>query len=174
MAASPERVYWDSCSWIALISNERVTRPDGTLEDRGALCRNVIANATKGMVEIVTSALTLIEVNKIPQHGTAPAADRIKDFFENDYILVVSLDRDVGEFGRELMRKGYSKLKPPDASHLAAAAIALVSEMHTFDDKLLALDGKIVKADGTKLRICKPSMGGPPLPLIDGEHKTRT
>lgn len=174
MAASPDRAYWDSCSWIALISDERASRPDGTVENRGALCRNVVANAKKGVVEIFTSALTLIEVNKGSQHGAGPAADKIKDFFENDYIVVVSLDREDGELGRDLMQRGYSKLKPPDASHLAAAAIASVNEMHTFDDKLLALDGKIDKADGTKLRICKPSMGGPPLPLIEGEHGEKT
>ena len=71
------------------------------------------------------------------------------------------------------MQRGCSKLKPADASHLAAAAIACVEEMHTFDDKLLALDGMIDKPDGTKLRICKPAMGGPPLPLLermDGEE----
>ena len=65
------------------------------------------------------------------------------------------------------MQRGYSKLKPPDASHIAAAAIALVDEMHTFDDKLLGLDGRIDKGDGTTLRICKPSMGRPPLPLLE-------
>jgi hypothetical protein len=134
----------------------------------------VIANAEKSVVEIFTSALTLIEVNKGSQSGTGPTTDKIKDFFENDYIVVVNLDRQVGELGRELMQKGYSKLKPPDASHLAAATIASVSEMHTFDDKLLALNGKIDKADGTKLRICKPSMGGPPLPLIEGDHGKKT
>lgn len=174
MAASPKRVYWDSCSWIALILDERPSRPDGTIENRGALCRDVIANAKKGAVELFTSALTLIEVNKEPRPGASTTTDKIKDFFENDYIIVVNLDREVGELGRELMQRGYSKLKPPDASHLAAAAVASVDEMHTFDDKLLALDGKIDKADGTKLRICKPSMGGPPLPLIEGEHGKKT
>ena len=167
MAAFPERVYWDSCAWIALISNEKAMRSDGTFEDRGALCRGVVARAEKGDLEIFTSALTLVEVNKTTQGETNPEADTIRDFFENDYIAIVSLDRQAGEPGRELMRKGYSKLKPLDASHLAAAAIASVTEMHTFDDKLLALDGKIDKADGTRLRICKPSMGGPRLPLID-------
>lgn len=174
MAASPERVYWDSCCWIALILSERAPRPDGTVENRGALCRNVIANAEKGGVEIFTSALSLIEVNKGQDHGAGPTTDRIKDFFENDYIVVVNLDRQVGELGRELMQKGDSKLKPAYASHLAAAAIASVNEMRTFDDKLLALDGKIDRADGTKLRICKPSTGGPPLPLIEGDHGKKT
>ena len=167
MAASPKRVYWDSCCWLALILDERIVRLDSTVENRGALCRDVVVNAQKGSVEIFTSALSLIEVNKEPKRRTASTFDKIKDYFENDYIVVVSLDRQVGELGRELMQRGYSKLKPPDASHIAAATIALVDEMHTFDDKLLALNGLIDKEDGTKLRICKPSMGGPPLPLLE-------
>ena len=131
MATSPKRVYWDSCSWIALIQNEKIIESGVIVENRGALCRAVISQATEGDVEIFASAFTLVEVNK----G--------KDFFENDYIVVVSLDRRVGELGRDLVQRGYSKLKPPDASHFAAAAVACVEEMHTFDDRLLALDGKI-------------------------------
>ena len=41
------------------------------------------------------------------------------------------------------MLAGYSKLKPADASHLAAALVSNVDEMHTFDVRLLALDGKL-------------------------------
>lgn len=166
MAVSPKRVYWDSSSWIALILDERVTHADGSIENRGALCRDVIVNAQKGSAEIFTSALSLIEVCKIPGDKDPSKLDKIKDFFENDYIVVVNLDREVGELGRELMQRGFSKLKPPDASHIAAAALALVDELHTFDDKILQLDGRVEKSDGTKLQICKPSMGGPRLPLM--------
>lgn len=65
------------------------------------------------------------------------------------------------------MLAGHPKLKPADASHLAAAIVAGVDEMHTFDGRLLALDGQLDKLDGTKLTICKPGHGGPPLPLLD-------
>jgi hypothetical protein len=58
-------------------------------------------------------------------------------------------------------------LKPPDATHVATAAVSDVEEMHTFDDRLLALDGKVDKSDGTKLKICKPDPGGDPAPLLD-------
>ena len=88
MARSPRklrRVYWDSCAWIAL--------PDGTMENRGALCRAVIDSAQNGGTEILTSALTLVEVSKIPPTGGFATADKVKDFFENDYIIIVRLDR---------------------------------------------------------------------------------
>ena len=58
-------------------------------------------------------------------------------------------------------------MKPPDACHLATAALANVDEMHTFDRKLLDLNGLIDKLDGTKLKICKSDPGGRPAPLLD-------
>jgi hypothetical protein len=39
--------------------------------------------------------------------------------------------------------------------------------MHTFDDRLIKLDGLIGKADGTKLKICRPDAGAPPVPLFE-------
>ncbi len=74
------------------------------------------------------------------------------------------------------MNLGYSGLKPPDAVHLATAAVSPdVEEMHTFDDRLLKLDGLIDKADGTKLKICKPEAGVSSAPLLEamrGKNQT--
>jgi predicted nucleic acid-binding protein len=95
---------------------------------------------------------------------------KIAAFFENDYILVVSLDRNVGEKARELMMAGIPKLKPQDACHLATALLVPDTvELHTFDEKLLDLNGKLMKADGSPLRICWPDAGGPPPPLLAGQ-----
>jgi predicted nucleic acid-binding protein len=99
-----------------------------------------------------------------------PTSDKLAEFFENDYILLTNLDRMVAERGRELMI-AYGSLKPPDAVHLATAAISPgVEEMHTFDDRLLKLDGLIDKVDGTKLKICKPDAGALPAPLLEAMH----
>ena len=163
MAGSPRRIYWDFASWIALILKEKIRDASGAvIEDRDAMCRNVIEAAKQGKIEIVTSTFSLAEVCK-PGQG---AAD-IEAFFENDYILLVNMDRFVGDRAQKLMGGSISGLKPPDATHLATAAISDVEEMHTFDDRLLKLDGIIDKSDGTKLKICKPDPGGPPAPLLE-------
>jgi hypothetical protein len=79
----------------------------------------------------------------------------------------VNVDRFVAERVRDLMMAAYSKIKPADAVHLATAAISSdVEEMHTFDERLLRLDGLIDKADGRRLKICKPDAGGPRPPLL--------
>ena len=167
MANSPRRVYWDACTWIALIQREKIAVGGS---DRDTLCRTVIAEAKKDRIEILTSTLSLVEVCKDPALRTSKE-DQIGAYFENDYILLMNLDRLVGEHARQLMTAGHAGLKPPDAVHVASAVLGQASEMHTFDDKLLKLDGEIVRLDGGKLRICTPDVGGTPLPLLSGMQK---
>jgi predicted nucleic acid-binding protein len=130
------------------------------------MCRNVISAAERNQIEIATSTLSFAEVCRDPDLLKNQGEDKIAAYFENDYVLPVNLDRTVGELARALMRSVIS-LKPPDACHLATAALANVDEMHTFDPKLLDLNGIIDKSDGTKLKICKSDPGGRPAPLLD-------
>ena len=167
MAISPKRIAWDACSWIAHIQKEKILGPDSkaVVEDRGAMCRPVLNAAERGILEIVVSALSLVEV--LCKNREAGIDDqKVRDYFDNDYILLVSVDKQVGDRARQLMLEGHAKLKPPDAIHIATAAIANAEELHTFDDRLLALDGKVDKLDGTRLVIKKPAVPAPPAPLL--------
>jgi predicted nucleic acid-binding protein len=127
------------------------------------MCRSVLIAAKAGKVEIATSTLSLAEVCKDPA-SASEAASRFHEFLMLEYVLLVTLDRAVGEKARELMQGGYSG--PPDAIHIATAIVATAREMHTFDRKLLDLDGLLAMADGSKLKICKPDPGGS-LPLFE-------
>jgi hypothetical protein len=71
------------------------------------------------------------------------------------------------------MLASHPGLKPPDAIHLGTACVANVDEFHTFDDRLLALDGMIDRSDGTRLIIKKPSVPAPPAPLLDEIERGR-
>jgi predicted nucleic acid-binding protein len=170
MASLTKRVYWDACVWLALILREKIKLPSGGIEDRETMCRMVIEAAKKGSLEILTSYFCLVEVCKVPEEKKE-AADKLADFFENDYILLANVDRIVAERARVLMVVGHSGLKPPDAVHIATALVSPgVEEMHTFDDRILALDGILDKTDGAKLKICKPDAGAPPAPLLEAMH----
>jgi transposase-like protein len=57
---------------------------------------------------------------------------------------------------------GGSKLKTPDAIHLASAILHRADEFHTFDETLIALSGNVA---GHKLTICKPIAKNPELDL---------
>ncbi len=150
-----------------MIQQEKIQNDKGQItEDRYSMCRSVVQVAEKGQIEIATSTLSLAEVNKNPA-GTKPGEDKIAAYFERDYVLLVNLDTAVGERARVLMQSGFAGLRPADACHLATAITASVEEFHTFDTRLLNLNGIITKLDGTKLVICKPDPGGHPMPLLD-------
>lgn len=167
MASSLKRVYWDACAWIALIQKEKIAKPGSRIEDREQMCRGVIEAAKKGNVEILTSALCLAEVCKNPGLVQTQTSDKVAAFFERDFIFVINVDTAVGEKARELMMGGYAGLKPPDAIHLATALLSPgVEELHTFDGRLLDLDGLLKKPTGEPLKICKPDYG-PPAPLLE-------
>lgn len=171
MADSPKRVSWDACTWIALIQQEKIRDEKGNVvEDRYALARSVIDLAAQGKIEIAASGLCLAEVCKNPPNAK-DGDDKVAPFFEQNYILIVALDTQVGTIARRLMMAKHAGVRPPDAVHLATAIVANVDEMHTFDDKLLALDEKLVKRDGNALKICKPAHGGKPMPLLDAIAK---
>jgi predicted nucleic acid-binding protein len=168
MATSPKRIAWDSCTWIAHIQREKLLAADGTTvtEDRGAMCRPVLAAAERGALEIVVSALSLVEV--LSRNRSAGIDDKtVRDYFDNDYILIVAVDKQVADRARNLMLAGHPGLKPLDAVHLATACIANADEFHTFDAGLLALDSQLDKLDGTRLIVKKPAVPAPPAPLLD-------
>ena len=119
MANSPNRVCWDSCCWIARITEENIVE-DGI--DRVTRCKTVLELAKNGKVEIACSALCWAEVCKNTDVRDMDG-DKIAAFFEHDFILPVSLGREVGEKARDLMVANYPGLKPPDACHLATALL---------------------------------------------------
>jgi len=120
--------------FIALVKNEQ-GRADEALR--------ILEDAAAGKLEIVTSAWTLAEVIKTP--GEPPLSpqveSKIMDFFENEYVLIVNLDRKVAEEARQISRD-YGP-KPKDAVHLATAKVARLDLLETWDDQLLRLTDKI-------------------------------
>lgn len=167
MARLP-RVYWDACSWIAYINQEKaIELGGGGFENRFAKCLEVLDRANNKKLEIVTSAFTLAEVCKNPEVRESPL-ENLPGFFERSYILTVPVDMSIGRKAQHMQASGLVSLKPADCIHLASAIRATVSELHTFDGGILKLDGLIPGADGKPIKICKPSEGSPLGPLFEG------
>ena len=163
------RVYWDACTWIAYINQEKaVEKQDGKIENRFSMCLEILNQANSNKLEIVTSAFTLAEVCKGPEVHDSPL-DLLSAFFEKSYILTMPVDKAIGLRAQIMQTSGLVNLKPPDAIHLASAQRAGVVEMHTFDDRILNLNGKIKGADGAPMKICKPTEGSPLGPLFEGD-----
>lgn len=157
--AKPDRVYWDACTWIAYINEERKTpKSDGTVENRYAMCRSVLEQAQNGQLVIVTSAFTLAEVCK-SEKAKNENSGKLQSFLDHEFILVVQLDKNVGIKAQQIQLSGLSVIKPPDAVHLASAQLANVTEFHSFDGKLLSKDGQISADGGHIIKCCKPGEG---------------
>jgi len=158
--AEQKKIYWDSCVWISLINQE---------PGKVGRCQNVINEAQKGEAQIWTSSLTLAEVFKKKCDGAnvsiAEAQDAdFENYIEQEFLVEVQLDHDIGVLARRLLRAHPELKKPADAIHLASAALNNVDELHTFDgENLLVLNGKIVRRDGKLLVICVP-----PEPIQEG------
>lgn len=115
------RVYWDACTWIAYINQEKaVEKQDGKIENRFSMCLEILNQANSNKLEIVTSALTLAEVCKSPEVHDSPL-DLLPAFFEKSYILTVPVDKAIGLRAQIMQSSGLVNLKPPDAIHLASA-----------------------------------------------------
>lgn len=141
-----DRRYWDSNVFLGWLNDEKDKAPE---------CEGVLDAAEEGKVEIVTSALTLTEVIKKKGEKPIPKEheQKIRDFFEQPWIIVRDVDRFVAERARDLIWS--QGLKSADAIHLATALRLGLTVMDTYDEKLIALDGKLGKPP---LRIGKPSM----------------
>jgi len=136
----PERVYWDSCVFISCIEQT---------PGRFPILKTIIRDAQAGSLVLVASTLVIAEVVKLngSTESEQQQAKRIRDFFENDYIEVRTVDRLTAELAVKISRE--HGLKPPDAIHVATAILHECDCLQTYDGetggagKLLAFDGKI-------------------------------
>ena len=129
------RRYWDSDCFLGWFNDER---------DKADACAAVIEAAEAGELEIVTSALTLTEVIKLKGHPSLPASreETIRLFFENPFLVIRNVDRQVAEYARHLIWT-QPALKPKDSIHLATALLSKVPALDTFDGGLIALDRRL-------------------------------
>lgn len=131
--------YWDACVFLAWLKEE---------SDKIAQCEAGIRDAEAGKLVIVTSALTLAETLYLVR-GELPVApetrDKVRGFFQNDFILLHELDRSIAELAQDVVWDHGVAHK--DAVHVATALsvgerVAL-EQLDTYDGPLLALSGQI-------------------------------
>lgn len=153
------RVYWDACTFLGLINQE---------PGKANHCTAVWNEARNGDVFIYTSFFTFSEVFKVKCEGPAkPLSEdedkKIEQLLRQKWIRPVLVDERIGVAARRAMRHHPECKKPADAIHLVTACVLNVDEMHTYDGSdLLKLDGRVLRADGTSLKICIPA----PAPLL--------
>ena len=67
-------IYWDSCNFISLVNENEI--------DRAQECQKILEDAENGLVQVVTSALSIAEVIRPKGINLSPDDDqKIADFF---------------------------------------------------------------------------------------------
>lgn len=154
----PLRVYWDSCVFIAFIQGE-----DG----RADVIERLLRDAEEGRLQIVTSALTLVEVSRLPDGPPITDEDdkRLQSYFEHRFIHLVELNRFIAGQARRIARQ--HGVPNNDAIHVATAIAAKAQRFFTYDeDDLIAKSGQI---GDPPLVIQQPVWSGQTdLPLVSG------
>ena len=109
-----ERHYWDATAWMGYVAEI-----NGTVGPMSALMTAV----ERGSVELLFSGVMLAEVLFRPESRPPrpwPDPHELDAIFDAPGLVLVAIDREIGELARKL-RRTYP-LKTPDALHLACAA----------------------------------------------------
>ncbi len=129
------RLYWDSCCFIALFSQERTTS-EKCIEALTATFEDML----EGLCKIVTSDLFYVEV--LGAQGDRSVQRLQEQLSACPDFVVIGLQTRVSQLAGEFRRRCLDarpkrKLKTTDAQHLAAAELAQVDEFWTSDSKLV-------------------------------------
>ena len=152
--ADPVNIYWDSCAWLGLVNGET---------GRKLILENVYGQARRGLIQIWTSTIAIVEVNRLASEMNVarPIPDTglrvIDDLLFQPFVNLLSMDTIVAKKARQLLREMPGLTKRPDAMHLASAIEWNIPIFQTYDGSdLLHLNGKIECRDGTNMEICLP------------------
>ncbi len=155
--AKPIRL-WDSCVILDYLGgNDAVAQA----------CSNIIAQAERGELEIMVSALATVEVAYLKGLDDQASEAMITEFFGRDYMIPATVDVRVATEARGLIRKYRNgpKIKPADATHLATAIQWNIPVIETTDPGLLRFD----QLEGNpRIAIRQPFYEGPrPIPGLE-------
>ncbi len=148
MKTANPRYYWDTCIFLAWLTNE--ARPPGEMEG----VAEVAALFDRREATLVTSVLAKTEVLESSLDATGRAF--FDDIFKRSNFVLCDVTEPISDLAREIRdhcQLSGRKIKTPDATHLATAIAYRVDAMHTFDGGLLSLSGN---GTGRPLLICKP------------------
>ncbi len=151
MANEARRIYWDACVFLSYING---------IAGRVEVIDELFAQARAGQLELLTSSLSHAEVAFAEMEKRQGALDPgVEDAIDalwspGSPVKTVEFYDLIGLDARALVRQGiaqgWGSLKAPDAMHLATARRMDVSEMHTYDQRLLKWNGHVA------FPICEP------------------
>jgi predicted nucleic acid-binding protein len=144
MADELQRVYWDACVLLSYING---------IAGRVEVIDELLNRARAREFELLTSSLShaevaFAEIEKEQGKLDPEIENQIDDLWRpGSPVTTVEFHDLIGLEARALMRQGiaqgWGSLRPADAMHLATAKRMEVSELHTYDHRLLKWDGHV-------------------------------
>ena len=155
MSNEVERIYWDSCAWIAFFNRE---------QGKVAVLKDLWDEAGRGRKQILTSTYAYMEViHGLAEIGHPYPAEQYDEIvfshLSQPRVERIVFDVEVAKLARALKRKYHPTLaKRPDAVHLASAAYWNCACLYTYDgNDLIPLHNKVERRDGEYLAIRAPT-----------------
>ena len=141
-------ICWDSSVFISwLRGNEG--------EDRDRAIRYLVERVEAGDYKVAVSTLLYVEV--LESTMPAPAIGQFEKFMQNRAMIsIVAVDIRVArkaQMIRDTLQKKDENITTPDAVHIATAIVSQAKFFHTFDARLLRLNGKS-EVDGLTITAC--------------------
>ena len=135
---SPKRVVWDANVAIDTIQKDR---------DHYENIAPFLKEAESGRLQIILSEVTVAEITTLSELDALGTSVQdqvrlIRDWLENPYIVRRNFDRGVSELAAEIGRR-HGIRRVGDKAVLATALFFDIPIVHTYDGKLLALDGQL-------------------------------
>lgn len=141
-------ICWDTSVFISWLRGD-----EG--EDRDRDIRSVVERVEAGDYKMVVSTLLYVEV--LEKDMPEGAMEQFKKFIQNRAMVsIVAVDIRVArkaQMIRDTLRKKGESVSTPDAVHIATAIVSEAQFFHTFDDRLLRLNGKS-EVDGLAITAC--------------------
>lgn len=141
---TPPRIYWDANVLLSYLN---------AIPDRLAVIDELLRKSRAKEIELVTSALSLVEVafaqaEKDGQQLDPQIERKIDELWApGSPVKTVEFYDLVAFDARDLIRRGISQgwgsLKPIDAVHVATAQRLEVSELHTYCHRIQAWNGQL-------------------------------
>lgn len=150
MPESMHRVYLDTSVFLAVFNQERHLE-DEFGRNRFEASYDVIKQGSKSNTEIYTSVITMSEC---PEEFSKSGAS-IEDFFEQEWIHIVEVDRFIINESRTIQRESLIKIKPMDSIHIATSSmIGTIDSIFSYDAGFL----KAAQSLFPNIRACNPCL----------------
>lgn len=153
----PASFCWDSCVFIEWLCQE----PGSRYAQYHRGMTQIVRQVGVGKARIIASSLVMVEVF---EHRMPESAKRsFERIWDGQGFVEVEVNHRIASIAGEIRRqssesRNMDTISVPDAVHMATAFVHNARALHTLENFLLSLDGKVFTSSNYRAKICLPAM----------------